>query len=95
MKTIHTLIAALAASALIGCAGTPFEWEKVRQLRVGMTQQEVTALMGTPNNVTARADGTVWVWARVDMLAGQTRTASVVFRDGRVISVPDVPDSFK
>ncbi len=79
---------------MAACAGTNFKWDTVRQLRVGMTEAEVTALMGPPNNIRSGPEGVTWAWAYVDM-AYSTRSVAVTFRDGRLNSVPQVPESFK
>lgn len=89
---IGTVVVALILS---GCAGSDFNWDKVRQVKPGMTQQEVTALLGPPNNVRSTAEGVTWAWAHVNMMAGSTRSVSVVFRDGKVVSAPQVPESFR
>jgi hypothetical protein len=48
-------------------AGTPFEWDNVRNVRIGMTDSELVATMGgKPSAVSALAGGKqVWVWTYV------------------------------
>jgi hypothetical protein len=71
------------------------KWDDARQLRVGMTESELTAKMGTPYSVTSKSDGTeIWVWVNVDLLMG-TQTMSVIIKDGKVVTVPKIPDSFR
>jgi outer membrane protein assembly factor BamE (lipoprotein component of BamABCDE complex) len=41
-------LTALVFLLLSGCAGTPFEWEKARQVKIGTTEADVVALMGKP-----------------------------------------------
>ena len=91
----HILASLALAITFIGCAGSDFEWDRVRQVKLGMTEQEVTALLGPPTAVGASSGGVKWAWVHVNTLAGSSRTVSVVFREGVVVSVPPLPDSFK
>lgn len=77
-----------------GCAGTPFEWTSARQIKAGMTEREVTTLMGQPYLVKSQPQGITWVWTYVDPMFA-TRSLVVVFRDGKVVEVPPIPESFK
>lgn len=96
MQSIVRPLAALCAAIfLAACAGTAFEWDQARKIKEGMTASEVTALVGTPNNVRAQGDTTRYVWVYVNSFSG-TRTLVVDFdKDGRVIKAPPIPDSFK
>lgn len=76
-----------------GCAGTPFEWNAARKIKDGMTTNEVTTLVGPPNNVRAQGDTIRYVWVYVDAFQG-SRTLVVEFKDGKVIKAPPIPDSF-
>lgn len=90
------LVATIFAGLLSACAtGTPFKWESARQLKEGMTMQEVTSLMGEPHTV--RAEGAVvrYVWVEVNALTFATKTLSVDFVDGKLQKVPPIPDGFK
>lgn len=87
-----------AVAALIwlaGCAGTDFEWDAARKLKVGMTSSEVEKLIGPPNSVKSTPNGMLWVWVHVNTFAGTSRTLSVPFKDGKVAEVPQIPESFK
>jgi outer membrane protein assembly factor BamE (lipoprotein component of BamABCDE complex) len=84
----------LLAFLLGGCAGTPFKWDQARQIKPGMTQAEVTALVGEPNSVHAQGDSLIYVWVYVNSFTG-TRTLRLTFRDGKVIDAPPIPDEFK
>lgn len=87
---IVTLVAGLA-----GCAGTQFNWDDVRKIRVGMTEAELVQAMGSaPNHVSAQADRVIYVWSYANSFSG-VRTASVILKDGKVISAPPVPEQFK
>jgi hypothetical protein len=43
-----TVAAALAALVLAARDGTGFKWDEARQIKAGMTEAEVVALMGPP-----------------------------------------------
>jgi hypothetical protein len=79
---------------MAACAGTPFNWETARQIREGMTEQEVTALMGAPYAVKATAEGQIWVWSYADSFSG-SKSVSVVMKSGRVVKAPPIPQAFK
>ena len=91
---MRTLIVIILSSLLWGCAGTPFNWSEARQIKTGMTEQEVTQLMGSPFLVKSQAGGITWVWSYANSFSG-VKTVSVVFRDGKVIEPPPIPTSFK
>jgi outer membrane protein assembly factor BamE (lipoprotein component of BamABCDE complex) len=83
-------IAALCA-VLAGCAGTPFDWSQAKQIRVGMTEAEIVALMGKPYLVKTQGDNQLWVWSYSGLT--QTGVLSVPMKDGLVTSVPAIPFS--
>lgn len=87
------MLCALPA-ALAACAGTNFSWDKARQLEVGMKPADVEAIMGPPNNVKSTPEGMIWVWVWVN-LTSETRTLSVVFKNGVLAKVPEIPDSYR
>ncbi|MEY8688345.1 MAG: outer membrane protein assembly factor BamE [Leptothrix sp. (in: b-proteobacteria)] len=91
---IKTWIAAGALVVLAGCAGTPFQWDDARKLEVGMTQQQVQALMGTPYLVRSTAAGVQWTWSHANLMTG-SNAVSVMFVDGKLASVPQIPDGFR
>lgn len=82
------------ALALAACAGTPFKWDDARKIKEGMSTQEVSALVGTPNSVRAQDDVLRYVWVYVNSLEG-TRTLVVDFKDDKVIKAPPIPEEFK
>lgn len=88
------LFAIIALAVLVGCAGTPIKWNNARQVKLGMTQDEVTSLMGRPYMVSSREGGQRWVWTFATGFGG-AESMSVDFKDGKVVSVPPIPDSFK
>lgn len=83
-----------AAAVCAGCAGSDFEWNKASQVQPGMSEQQVTALMGPPTDVRTQTYGVAWSWAYDNPSKGSARATSVVFRDGLVVSSPGVPQSF-
>ena len=85
----------LSAALCAACAGSDFQWDKARQIRPGMTEDEVSALMGPPSDVRTQTYGVTWTWAYINPLEGSARATSVGFRDGRVVYRPGVPESFK
>lgn len=91
---MRTLAAILLAATISACAGTNFTWDTARQLKPGMTEQEVTAIMGPPYLVQSRSGELVWVWSYADTFAG-VKTVSVVFKDGKVAQAPAIPESFR
>lgn len=92
-KIIFAIVVLL--TLLVGCAGTSFKWSDARKITPGMTTQEVTQLMGAPNNVTSRDGVLIYVWVDVNMLSGSSRTLRVDFKDNKAITAPPIPDSFK
>ncbi len=95
MKAFFAAIA--MAAILCGCAGTPFKWDNARQIKDGMTEEEVVALMGSPYMVKTNPKGQLWVWTYADLygISGGTRTLSLEMVDGKVVKAPDVPKAFK
>lgn len=92
---MRTLIAASLLALLAGCAGTNFSYDNARQVKVGMTETELTRLMGPPYSVTSRGDEQMWVWSRANGFTGASRAVSFKMKDGRVVEVPQIPASFK
>lgn len=95
-KTTIALLSSLAV--LASCAGTSFKWDQARQVREGMTEKELTAVMGTPYQVRVDANGQqLWQWIYVDLygLTGGTRTLNITMKDGVVLKTPAIPESFK
>ena len=84
----------LLATALAGCAGTPFRFDDARKVKVGMTEKELTALMGSPYMVTTKGDEQIWVWSAATAF-GTSKFVSFPLRDGKVSAVPYLPESFR
>lgn len=89
----HRLIALLMAATVADCAGTRFSFDEARQIKVGMTEAEVTERLGRPYSVATRGDTQVWVWSYSSTF-GDTRAISFIFKDGKVQAVPPIPSSF-
>ena len=91
MRRIALLFAVLALAA---CAGTRFSFENARKLQVGMTEAQVSQIMGRPYQVTVRGDQTIWTWVFVNAITGANRSLALPFKDGKLTDAPKIPDSF-
>jgi len=90
-------IAMMAVLVLTACAGSgSIEWNAARKIKVGMTEKEVTSVMGSPYQVQVTGgDGAyTWVWVDVNLLRGGTQKMTAEFKKGAVVSVPEIPESF-
>lgn len=85
----------LLGTVLSGCAGTNFTYDDARRVQVGMTEEQVLEIMGSPYSVISRPNGQLWVWSHANMLFGGTRAISYLIRDGVVVQVPSIPQTFK
>lgn len=85
---------AVALALLIGCAGSSFKFDDARRVEVGMTESQLTQLMGKPYSVTSRGDTQIWVWVHYNGLTGGMNKISFIMKDGKVYSVPTIPKSF-
>lgn len=94
MKSIFTILFVAVLSACAGHnsgAGTYFEWDAARKVEKGMTEDQVTTLLGTPYGIYEKEDGKVlFVWSYAGY-NGETKSLSIPFKDGRVVSVPRMP----
>ncbi|KAF2395376.1 outer membrane protein assembly factor BamE domain-containing protein [Pseudomonas frederiksbergensis] len=88
-------VAAVLAMVLSGCAGTDFSYDEARRVKVGMTEDQVTQIMGPPYSVVSRADGQMWIWSHANGMTGASRVISFRMVDGKVVEVPTIPSSFK
>ncbi len=88
-------VALFSAALCTACAGSDFKWDTARQIETGMTEDEVTTLMGPPTDVRTQTYGVAWTWTYLNPRAGSARSVSVAFRDGRVVYGPGVPASFQ
>jgi hypothetical protein len=85
---------AAAVALLAACAGPRFSWDTARQMKLGMSEAEVTALMGPPSLVRAQGGRHVWVWSHANVFEG-SRAVSAVFEEGKVVATPDIPARFQ
>lgn len=91
MRTITALVAALF---IAGCAGTDFSFENASKIQLGMTEGQVTNIMGPPYSVISRGNSQMWVWSHANGLTGSARSVSFEMSGGKVVSVPTIPGSF-
>ena len=95
MRIIGFAAAAFLALVLSGCAGTSFSYDDARRVQIGMTEEQVTQIMGPPYSVVSRADGQMWIWSHANGMTGASRVVSFRMVDGKVVEVPAIPTSFK
>lgn len=95
MRIISFAAAAVLVFVLSGCAGTSFSYDEARKVQVGMTEDQVTQIMGPPYSVVSRADGQMWIWSHANGMTGASRVISFRMLDGKVVEVPTIPSSFK
>lgn len=93
---MRTFLASLfLVAALTGCAGSPFTFDQARQVRLGMSEQQVTEIMGRPYQVVSRAEDQTWIWSHANGLTGASQVISFKMKDGKVTEVPVIPASFQ
>lgn len=95
MRALKFAVAAALVLTLSGCAGTSFSYDDARLVQVGMTEDQVTQIMGPPYSVISRTDGQMWVWSHANGMTGASRVISFKMMDGKVVEVPPIPTSFK
>ncbi len=90
--------AVLLSLVLAACAGSgAIKWGDARRIKVGMTESEVSAIMGSPyQSQVIDSDGNYrWVWIHVNVLAGGgANKMTADFKNGVVVKVPVIPESF-
>ena len=85
---------ALFLLTLTACAGTPFDWDNARKIQPGMSVSEVTELLGPPFMATSNSLGLIYTWSYATAFGG-SKAISIAFKDGKVISSPQVPETYK
>lgn len=91
MKNTVILLIAFLLSA---CAGSgAIKWDDARQIKIGMTEKEVTKLMGNPYQIQVVGEKDRWVWVNVVAFGGVSKMTAE-FKNGVVVEVPRVPESF-
>ncbi|WP_315400231.1 hypothetical protein [Neisseria sicca] len=81
-------LAALVSVTLAGCFGNNFSWTNARQIRQGMSEREVIALMGKPIRIQPSPIGLVYIWGHLNAVTGSVKTTSVIVNDGVVAADP-------
>jgi outer membrane protein assembly factor BamE (lipoprotein component of BamABCDE complex) len=75
-------------SILAACVGqTPFEWDRAKQVRLGMTETELRMLMGRPSKIQIKGETQMWVWSYTTP-SNTTRSVSFELKDGIVTAIP-------
>jgi len=87
------LLVTTAAALLCGCAGTRFSFDQARQIKVGMTTNQVEQIMGNPYTVATSQNTTIWCYSYATGL-GNSKSVSFIIVDGKVSQVPTIPASF-
>lgn len=91
-------IAMLAVLVLTACAGSgSINWNDARKIKVGMTEKEVIEVMGSPYQAQVVGNDGVyrWVWVDVNLMrGGGAQKMSAELKNGVVVNVPVIPDSF-
>ena len=83
------ILVAFLALSLTACAGTRFDWQDAKAVRIGTTQAELTALLGKPYMVKTAANGDqTWIWSYSGL--DGTRLISYGLKDGVVTVVPTI-----
>lgn len=90
----NLILVVVVAAGLVGCAGTNFNWNNARQIKEGMSEQQVLSLLGKPNMTTSTPNGLIYVWSFANGFTGTARSVSVIMKDGVVVSAPSIPDSY-
>ncbi len=81
-------LAALVSVTLAGCFGNNFSWTNAHQIRQGMSEREVIALMGKPTRIQPSPIGLVYIWGHLNAVTGSVKTTSVIVNDGIVAADP-------
>ena len=95
MMTLPKSVAAcLLAMLLVACAGTNFSFDRARRVQVGMSEADVKKLLGRPYMVTSTPDSQLWTWSYANGITGAHKTLVIPMKDGKVASVPNLPNDF-
>ena len=84
---------ALISCLLAACStiGEDFEWDRARQIRNGMTREEVIAIMGSPPSDVEGGDHgkLIWLFSSADPLDVYFKRVSFSFDDqGKLYGIP-------
>ena len=76
MKTLRITLIGLALAFMAGCYTQERAYVAFAKLKNGMTESELTKILGSPKEVTTNADFVVWTYP----------AGTVFFREGKVYS---------
>jgi outer membrane protein assembly factor BamE (lipoprotein component of BamABCDE complex) len=84
---------ALISGLLHACStiGEDFEWDRARQIRNGMTREEVIAIMGSPPSDVEGGDHgkLIWLFSSADPLDVHFKRVSFTFDEqGKLYGIP-------
>ena len=89
----------LAANLLLltACAGSgSFQWDSARQIKQGMTYEQVIRLIGPPYRTEGRGNGVVrYTWVHANGFTGYSQWLMLEIKDNKVMQAPHVPNTLK
>lgn len=90
--TLLSKLTCLTLVILTSCAtnGRDFSFDDARRIRVGMTETEVLAIMGSPTNKSVSLDSEIWMWIYVSVgpfSPPDSKSFSVKMQDGAVVFI--------
>ena len=93
---MKNLVLILLVLMLAACAstGSAIKWDNARQVKVGMTESQVTKLMGKPFRISGVGEQDRWTWRYVNLYTGSNEAMTIIFKDGVAVDVPRIPESF-
>ncbi|NQD74588.1 outer membrane protein assembly factor BamE [Pseudomonas sp. CM27] len=93
LRQLQRFALAAAVVVLAGCAGTPFTFGQASQVKVGMTEDQLSEIMGNPYMVVSQEDGQRWIYSSATAFSG-AKSVSFVTKDGKVSQVPYIPKDY-
>lgn len=84
----------VAVLLMIGCTGSNFKYDSARKVEVGMTEDQITQLMGKPYSVVSKGETQIWIWSYVNAFTANSQSVSFIMKDGKVYNIPNIPASF-
>lgn len=83
-QSILSVSLIVTSAVMASCAGTPFKWEDTEKIHVGMSEDEVIAILGKPHSRTASNRLVICTWSFATAFGG-ARAVSYSFRDGKLV----------
>lgn len=80
---------AVAFMLLASCAGTPFEWDDTKKIQNGMTEAEVTKILGHPYSRSQSGNTAILTWSYKG-IGTPAKAVSYSFKDGRVVGLTTI-----